>query len=161
MKHQTISLSDVDKFFNEITNKKNIEDNLIKFIRNLNEIELKWFIRILLKNLKINFQLRDILNAIHPKAFNIYQSNSMLSKVCQSIYDTHDYDSSKVQIFCPVQPQLCEKINMNKIDEILISSSFYLETKLDGERQQLHKMQNNYACKYQIIYSRLELKDFC
>lgn len=49
--------------------------------------ELKWVIRIILKDLKISFRERTVLHALHPDAIDLFNVCSDLKRVCWTLYD--------------------------------------------------------------------------
>lgn len=141
----------MNDFLNELSdhpknkNTSDLDSKFLNFVNGLGALEIKWLIRIILKDLKIKFDVKEILETLHLDAYKIYQSTPYLSVVCQRIYELEAPGSNGLQLFVPVLPQLCERININQIDKIIKQYNFYVETKLDGERQQLHRDQNKYA----------------
>lgn len=49
--------------------------------------ELKWVIRIILKDLKISFRERTVLQSLHPDAIDLFNVCSDLKRVCWTLYD--------------------------------------------------------------------------
>lgn len=49
--------------------------------KNLSPVEHKWIVRLLLQNIQIGLNLRDILGYWHPGAVQLYNSNNSLESV--------------------------------------------------------------------------------
>lgn len=112
----------------------------------MNAIQLKWLIRIILKDLKIGVKEHIVLEAYHPDATNLYNFTSSLEEVCEKLNDPKKrINEIMIQLFQPCYPMLGEKAKPNKIETLLKNQSFYIETKYDGERFQLHKSNDKYG----------------
>lgn len=55
--------------------------------KNLSPLEHKWIVRLLLQNIQIGLNLRDILGYWHPHAMEMYNSNNKLESVCSRLSD--------------------------------------------------------------------------
>jgi DNA ligase-4 len=112
----------------------------------MNALQLKWLIRIILKDLKIGVKGHIVLEAFHPDATNLYNFTSSLEEVCEKLNDPKKrINEILIQLFQPCYPMLGEKAKPNKIEALLKNQSFYIETKYDGERFQLHKSKDKYG----------------
>lgn len=78
-------------------------------------------------------------------------------QVCQLLHDpTVRLHEVEVSLFSPFRPMLAERCNVRTVEESLKRSQFYyVETKYDGERFQLHV--ENGVFRY---FSRLECLTF-
>lgn len=137
--------------------------------RSVNAVELKWLIRILLKQMKVRifssfglfhltvlwtFQIKmqenSVLSVFHPEASQLYDVTTSLQRVCQQLHDPATrLDAIQVQLFVPFRPMLAQRSDPEKVLQIMGGQPFYVEEKYDGERFQLHKRGDEY--KY---YSR-------
>lgn len=104
-------------------------------------IEQKWLIAIILKE-KI-LSTKQILHTYHPKAYELHNHFSNLSKVTEIIESGGNITlelelTKKVEPMFRVHSMLCKKLEMSSITEIFNKNDFYAETKMDGERFQLH-----------------------
>lgn len=112
--------------------------------------DLKWIVRIVLKSLRIKISINKILDSYHPLASALFKKFNQLSKVCEIIENGNAEESVKdiAKPFIPIRPMLSQKFSVD-MNNMLGTSEFYQEIKLDGERFQLH-MENG-TFKY---YSR-------
>ncbi|ORY90116.1 ATP dependent DNA ligase domain-domain-containing protein [Leucosporidium creatinivorum] len=141
-------------------------------IAKMTPMEMKWFIRIILRDLKVGVSERTVFGALHPDAMHLFNTCSDIKKVCWTLWDP-DYrlldkqkDVSLNSVFKPMlswrakrdlssiithmhshrPPQLSQP--RNKGDERnpfwCSEEEFIIEEKLDGERMQLHKMGGEY-----------------
>ena len=55
--------------------------------KNLSPVEHKWIVRLLLQNIQIGLNLRDILGYWHPGAVQLYNANNSLESVCTQLTD--------------------------------------------------------------------------
>lgn len=117
-----------------------VNKSIHELIVNLSAIQLKWLIRIILKDLKIGIKEHTIFEAFHSDAYDLYNCTSSLEKVCELLGDpSKKLNEVSVSLFAPCRPMLSEKAEPIKIEELLNGKEFYIETKFDGERFQLHK----------------------
>ncbi|XP_054729929.1 DNA ligase 4-like [Anastrepha obliqua] len=135
-----------------------------KVLTRLTEIasaqEQMWFIRLLLKNMHLGIGAQRIFALMHAQARDLHRRCSNLKRVCCLLAD-NKIDSvyikaevvpgdSKINVasgtfninkivepFQHIQGMLCEKFH-GSIDKLMADDVLYLETKMDGERFQLH-----------------------
>lgn len=110
--------------------------------RGMSALDLKWLARILLKKMKLGIGERRILDAYHSRAFGLYTECSNLSAVCEAI-DSDNIpvaNGSSNGIFQQISPMLCERCEISDLHRIVAAEDcvFFLETKMDGERCQIH-----------------------
>ncbi len=126
-------------------------------LRSLTLTEHKWFARILLKDLKINFSGQQMLNLIGGKrAADLFNQNAslkyVLGELCkvdnevsfssfvsrlvisQSVGTTNT--PANIIPFSRIKPMLSNRLLMCGIEDVFsrYNSTFHVETKYDGER---------------------------
>lgn len=125
---------------------RDVNSSIKHLLVNLSALQLKWLIRIILKDLKIGIKEHIILGAYHDDALDLYNFTSSLEKVCSTLVDPNKrLHEVSVSLFSPCRPMLGEKAKPNKIETLLNGQPFYIETKFDGERFQLHKSDEKYV----------------
>ncbi|KRX22582.1 DNA ligase 4 [Trichinella nelsoni] len=119
---EEISLFDINRCLDHLASahanrsRDQVEKQIDWCCRNLNSEQFKWFVRIVLKDVRL------------------WESSST---------DDDGYCCS-VELFKAYRPMLATLIFPgNRICQIFSGSKFYVETKFDGERVQLHKDENN------------------
>nr|POF13694.1 dna ligase 4 [Quercus suber] len=123
-----------------------------QFYNRMNAEELMWLIRVILRQMKVGATERTIFEIWHPDADGLYNISSSLRRVCWELYDTNirlDGDDRKVAVMQCFQPQLAA-FQMRTI-EVMVSRMgvteedpvFWIEEKLDGERMQLHMIEDD------------------
>ena len=107
---------------------------------NMSAIEHKWLIRIILKDMKLGIGQTTILAMYHPDAKELYDATNDLEKVCTSLLDPNDRSLGiDISLFKPFRPMLADRASIKQILSKMGLKPFYVETKLDGERTQIHK----------------------
>ncbi|XP_055390093.1 DNA ligase 4 isoform X2 [Condylostylus longicornis] len=122
-------------------NRQVVESELTKFFEIATAMEQKWFIRILFKRLHLGIGEQKIFSIYNNKARPLYMKLTNLYKVCDIIESGKHFDLDKVEVelFQHIKAMLCQKIQPTKFKQIFEQSAFYyLETKMDGERFQIH-----------------------
>lgn len=124
-----------------------------RFYRRMNPDEMTWLIRIILRQMKIGATEKTILDIWHPDAEALFNISSNLRRVCWELYDQHtrlDGEERGINLMQCFQPQLAafqprvgsfDKI-VAKLKPIEEDNTFWIEEKLDGERMQLHMMED-------------------
>mgnify|MGYP003624109963 CR=1 FL=1 len=133
------------------------EDEQVKifqrFNRRMNAEEMTWLIRIILRQMKIGATEKTFLDIWHPDAETLFNISSNLRRVCWELYDPEvrlegeDTGLSLMQCF---QPQLAAFQDKGGSFEKMVArmqagsddDSFWIEEKLDGERMQLHMIED-------------------
>ncbi|KAF2822293.1 DNA ligase 4 [Ophiobolus disseminans] len=133
------------------------EDEQVKifqrFYRRMNAEEITWLIRIILRQMKIGATEKTFLDIWHPDAETLFNISSNLRRVCWELWDPEvrlegeDTGLSLMQCF---QPQLAAFQDKGGSFEKMVTrmkagsdeDSFWIEEKLDGERMQLHMIED-------------------
>jgi DNA ligase-4 len=140
---KSLSIGQIDKQLDELSAKTEEKDLIPIFqhlIMNLSRLQLKWLIRIILKDLKLGIKEHTVLDAFHPDAIELFNSNSSIEKVCNVLQNQNNRLANiSISIMVPFKPSLGTIAKPNQIENLLKSKEFYIENKYDGERFQLHK----------------------
>lgn len=106
--------------------------------------EQKWFIRLLLKNMKIGITKQQVFSVLHNNALEFYNSCSDLLKTCIAAENDEILVAGCVALFHPIRPMLCKVLQMASLYDLLGSDVLYIETKMDGERFHIHMANETY-----------------
>ncbi|KAK4225568.1 hypothetical protein QBC38DRAFT_482684 [Podospora fimiseda] len=112
--------------------------------------EIMWFVRVVLKDMKVGATERTFLGLWHPDAEALFSVSSSLRRVCWELWDKEvrlkgEEAEGKVKMMQCFQPQLAQ-FQMTSGFEKLVKAlgvtegkpEFWIEEKLDGERMQMH-----------------------
>lgn len=122
-----------------------------QFYEGMNAEELMWLIRIILRQMKVGATERTIFDVWHPDAEALFNVSSSLRRVCWDLYDPsirlegEDCGIALMQCF---QPQLAQfqmhsfQKMVDKMRPVENDTAFWIEEKLDGERMQLHMVED-------------------
>ncbi|EMC97943.1 hypothetical protein BAUCODRAFT_120861 [Baudoinia panamericana UAMH 10762] len=122
-----------------------------EFYKRMNAEELLWLIRMILRQMKIGATEKTIFESWHPDAENLFNISSSLRRVCWELYDPDVRlvgTQRGINLMQCFQPQLAA-FQMRSMD-IMVSRMnpteddpvFWIEEKLDGERMQLHMIED-------------------
>lgn len=154
-KKGVLSLAHINKCLDKLNSSPDRKDKLsiLKWmLRKTTANEQKWFVRIILKELKMGLSEKTVLNTFHPDALDLYQATSSLKKVANQLNDPNvrlESTHGNISLFNPIKPQLAARKNPDEVLDSLKGDPFIIETKFDGERVQVHKDGNNIK-----LYSR-------
>ncbi|KAL7819122.1 hypothetical protein V8C26DRAFT_396075 [Trichoderma gracile] len=122
------------------------------FYNRMNAEELMWLIRIILKQMKVGATEKTFLYLWHPDAEALFSVSSSLRRVCWELYDPEfrlEQDEAGIAVMQCFQPQLAQfqmPASFQKMIELLRptedDAEFWIEEKLDGERMQMHMMED-------------------
>ncbi|XP_072434255.1 DNA ligase 4 isoform X1 [Chiloscyllium punctatum] len=142
----TLFVQDVNEHLDSIAlnnaakKKDLIKKSLLQLICQSSALEQKWLIRMILKDMKLGISQQTIFQLFHPDAAELHSVTTDLEKVCKQLHDpTVSLSDVSIMMFSPFRPMLAAIANIKHIEKLMHNQSFYLETKLDGERMQLHK----------------------
>lgn len=118
-----------------------------EFYKRMDAEELMWLIRMILRQMKIGATEKTILEIWHPDAENLFNISSSLRRVCWELYDPEvrlSGDDRGIHLMQCFQPQLAA-FQMRSMEQMVSRMRpteqdpvFWIEEKLDGERMQLH-----------------------
>nr|CAD7260817.1 unnamed protein product [Timema shepardi] len=125
---------------------RGVDDELIALLRAMSASDQKWLIRMLLKDMKLGIGHSKILETFHPDARELYDVTNNLAKVCLLLKDpSRRLHEVEVSVFSPFRPMLAEKCDIKNVEESMKRGQvYYVETKHDGERFQLHMQDGIY-----------------
>ncbi|XP_043927269.1 DNA ligase 4 [Protopterus annectens] len=126
---------------NNASRKKDlVKKSLLQLITQCSALEQKWLIRMIIKDMKIGLSQQTILNKFHHDAVELHNVTTDLEKVCRELHDPNvSLSNVSISLFLAFKPMLAAIANIKSIEKQMNNQSFYIETKLDGERMQLHK----------------------
>lgn len=123
------------------------------FYNRMNAEELLWLIRIVLKQMKVGATEKTFLNLWHPDGEALFSVSSSLRRVCWELVDPDlrlQQDEAGMALMQCFQPQLAQfqmPASFQKMIELLRPTEedpeFWIEEKLDGERMQMHMIQDS------------------
>ncbi|XP_053735397.1 DNA ligase 4 [Synchiropus splendidus] len=141
-----LSIKDVNDFLdsvamNNASKKKDlVKKSLLHLITQSTALEQKWLIRMILKDMKVGISKETVLQVFHPDAAELYNVNTDLNNVCRQLHNPSvSLSDVSIGLFSAFKPMLAAVANIRNVEKQMGNSPFYIETKLDGERIQLHK----------------------
>ena len=151
-----MTIAQVNAHLDQLSSMSKEEDQLPlfrRFFRRMNAEELTWLIRIVLRQMRIGATERTILDIWHPDAESLFNVSSSLRRVCWELHDRRvrlDGGSSGVTLMQCFQPQLAAfQSQMHSFERMVArmrpteeDNAFWIEEKLDGERMQLHMVED-------------------
>lgn len=131
---------------NSAKRKDLIKKNLLQLISQSSALEQKWLIRMIVKDLKLGISQQTIFSVFHDDAVELHNVTTDLEKVCRQLHDPSvGLSDISITLFSPFKPMLAAIADIERIEKDMKNHSFYIETKLDGERMQMHKDGDVYA----------------
>ncbi|XP_007891664.1 DNA ligase 4 [Callorhinchus milii] len=125
---------------NSAKRKNQVKKSLLDLIRQSTALQQKWLIRMILKDMKLGISQQTIFQLFHPDAAELHSVTTDLERVCKQLHDPNvSLSDVSIMLFSAFKPMLAAVTNIKNIEKQMHNQSFYLETKLDGERMQLHK----------------------
>ncbi|XP_068446736.1 DNA ligase 4 [Clinocottus analis] len=142
----TLSIREVNDFLDSVAinnagkQKDLVKKSLLHLITQSSALEQKWLIRMILKDMKLGISKETVLQVFHPDAAELYNVNTDLNKVCQQLHSPSvSLSEVSIGLFSAFKPMLAGIANIRNVEKQMGNSLFYIQTKLDGERIQLHK----------------------
>lgn len=121
------------------------------FYKRMNAEELMWLIRMILRQMKVGATEKTFFDVWHPDAENLFNISSNLRRVCWELYDQQvrlEGDNRGIALMQCFQPQLAA-FQMRSMEQMVAKMNpteedpeFWIEEKLDGERMQLHMIED-------------------
>ncbi|KAI6661708.1 DNA ligase 4-like [Oopsacas minuta] len=147
----TLMVSDVNCLLNKIAVSNAAHDRvavkqiLQQMLRSTTAIEQKWLIRIIMKELKLGINENSILSLFHIDAVDLFSVCADLEKVCVDLREpSFRLNEAAIQLFLPFRPMLGQRASIPQAVKLTEGQMFYVETKFDGDRMQLHKDGTDY-----------------
>uniref|UniRef100_A0A8D0GAI5 DNA ligase n=1 Tax=Sphenodon punctatus TaxID=8508 RepID=A0A8D0GAI5_SPHPU len=117
-----------------------VKKSLLQLITQSSALEQKWLIRMIIKDLKLGLSQQTMFSIFHSDATELHNVTTDLEKVCRELHDPSvSLSDVSIMLFSAFKPMLAAIANVQQIEKQMNSQSFYIETKLDGERMQMHK----------------------
>ncbi|XP_073251496.1 DNA ligase 4-like [Porites lutea] len=142
----SLRIDQVNKYLDQVAQsnvehkREDVKKVLQLLLRNTSALEQKWLIRIIFKELKTGLSENSVFKVYHPDAVELYSVCNSLSKVCSDLQDPSvRMNEVEMILFSPFRPMLAERAAIEEVDKLMNNQSFYIETKIDGERMQVHK----------------------
>ncbi|KAI9859339.1 MAG: DNA ligase (ATP) [Vezdaea acicularis] len=117
----------------------------------MNAEELMWLIRIILRQMKVGATEKTLFDIWHPDAESLFNVSSSLRRVCWELYDQRvrlEGEDRGVTLMQCFQPQLAQfqihsfQKMVERMRPTQEDQAFWIEEKLDGERMQMHMMED-------------------
>ncbi|NWT81852.1 DNLI4 ligase, partial [Lanius ludovicianus] len=125
---------------NAAKNKGQLKKSLLQLITQSTALEQKWLIRMIIKDLKLGVSQQTIFSIFHPDAAELHNVTTDLEKVCRQLHDPSvSLSDVSIMLFSAFKPMLAAIADVQQIEKQMSNRTFYIETKLDGERMQMHK----------------------
>ena len=140
LKKLTTVTKEMDQFklLNEVTSKCNIND-------------LKWFLRLMDKDLKVDAGTKTVLDGIDSKAYKAFQMKANIGYIVNQLSMGNQLTSNGAALMIPMKPMLAQACKSYEMAFIKCKSGLiYAEIKYDGERVQIHW---DGICAYVYIYA--------
>jgi len=82
----------------------------------------------------------------HPDASENFLVTSDLREICERLHDRKATLTRGIEIFCHFKPMLLERCNIENTESLFrdVRASYYVQSKYDGERSQLHMKDGKY-----------------
>ncbi|XP_054278931.1 LOW QUALITY PROTEIN: DNA ligase 4 [Macrosteles quadrilineatus] len=142
-----LSMDDVHRHLDNIAlhhadrKPRDVDRELEAMLHRMTALEQKWLIRIVLKDMKLGLGTKRILSVYHPDAQEVYDFTHSLQQVCEKLTDpTQPLHEVEVTLFNSCHPMLAVRCDVQNISRYFYRrpGPRYVETKMDGERSQLH-----------------------
>ncbi|KAJ3173835.1 DNA ligase (ATP) [Geranomyces variabilis] len=152
----TVSVADVNEqleLLNSSQDKDERKEILQWFFKNCTPMEQTWIARIILKELKLGISEKTILNLWHPdgvEKFNVCNDLAIVAK----LKDPHlRNDHLDIGLFKPFTPMASQRVDSLAEAVRKMGGTFWIETKLDGERIEMHMRRSAAGANFEW-YSR-------
>ncbi|KAK7600957.1 hypothetical protein V9T40_008398 [Parthenolecanium corni] len=148
----TLSLQDVNEYLNQLSKLTKEDDqqrHLKKVALKCTANDLQVFVRFIKHDLRINAGPKHILDALHPDAYQAYQTCRDIDGVIKQIREKDTAKKTQslnitVKVLTPVLPMLAQACTSLDAAVDKYPDGLYAEIKYDGERVQLHKQGSDF-----------------
>ncbi|XP_062971961.1 DNA ligase 4 [Elgaria multicarinata webbii] len=145
-KQGQLTIQQVNELLDAISNnnaakrKDLVKNSLRQLITQTSALEQKWLIRMIIKDLKLGVSQQTLFSIFHADAAELHSVTTDLETVCRQLHNPSVFLSDvSIKLFFAFKPMLAAIANVQQIEKQMNKQNFYIETKLDGERIQLHK----------------------
>lgn len=129
-----------------------------ELIQQLNAVEQKWLIRILLKDLRLGLSQNKIFKAYHSDAMDVYAVTMSLRDVCDKLKNPETKMKYGIEVFSPFKPMLLERCKIEDVGKFFTGKeSYFIQTKHDGERFQIHMQAGQFKYFSRNAYNFTEI----
>nr|CAD7588747.1 unnamed protein product [Timema genevievae] len=156
-KKSKLTLYEVDEFLTELsalTKEDEQTEHFKKIAPKCTSNDLKMIIRLIKHDLRINAGPKHILGAVHPDAYQAFQTSRDLEAVLSRVVTKTEAGVSspskkktltiRASLMTPVLPMLAEACKSVEQAIKKCPNGMYSEIKYDGERVQVHKQGHEY-----------------
>ncbi|XP_050099465.1 DNA ligase 4-like [Anopheles aquasalis] len=153
----SLSIADANRLLDELglagtgQQRRRVEQVLAELLECGSPADHRWLVRIILKDLRLGISQRAILQLYHPHAPQLYDATGDLRQLVLEIESGRvpvtggpPVTGGYIRLMHHVRPMLCQRIDLRAIGALLQQGTYWAETKMDGERFQLHKSGPNY-----------------
>ncbi|XP_064401547.1 DNA ligase 4-like isoform X2 [Halichondria panicea] len=147
----SLTVSQVNQYLNDLAmsnakkERAGVKKALQLLLRNTSAMEQKWLIRMILKELKTGLSENSVFSVFHPDAVDLFSVCSSLEKICQDLRDPSVHlNETSIAYFTPFRPMLGQRAVIDQVLRLMEHQTFFIETKFDGDRIQMHKQGNQY-----------------
>ncbi|CAI6332252.1 unnamed protein product [Periconia digitata] len=152
----SMSIAEVNNTLDQLSQVSAVEQQtkiFQRFYRRMNAEEMTWLIRIILRYMKIGATEKTVFDIWHPDAEALFNISSNLRRVCWELHDPEtrlEGDETGISLMQCFQPQLAAfQPKVGSFEKLVAKlrpqdndDSFWIEEKLDGERMQLHMIED-------------------
>lgn len=150
-----MSIGEVNELLDRLSAAQKEENQLPifeQFYERMNPEELMWLIRIVLRQMKVGATEKTFFDVWHADAEGLFNVSSSLRRVCWDLYDPSvrlEGDDCGIALMQCFQPQLAQfqmhsfQKMVDKMRPTEQDTAFWIEEKLDGERMQLHMVEDD------------------
>ncbi|KAF9161087.1 DNA ligase (ATP) [Mortierella sp. AD010] len=141
------TIRDVNALLTELSKKGSDNVEIFKtLVQTYTPLENKWIVRIISKDLKIGMSENSVLPCYHQDAIELFNVCSDLRKTVVDCSDPNiRVSTSNVNLGQAFKPMLSKRLpSAKEVVESMGNMPFWIETKIDGERVQVHKDGENY-----------------
>ncbi|KAK5006722.1 DNA ligase (ATP), partial [Cryomyces antarcticus] len=168
-----MTIAEVNEMLDRLSVAQKEEDQfpiLQEFYKRMNPQELMWLVRMILRQMHVGATEKTFFDIWHPDAENLFSVSSSLRRVCWELWNPairlqgDDRGISLMQCF---QPQLAA-FQMRSMEQMVSrmkltedDDAFWIEEKLDGERMQLHMIEDDSVpCGKRFSFWSRKAKDY-
>lgn len=147
----TLTIGQVNDLLDKLSGDSDSQAVIQEFYDNMNSEEMRWLIRVILRNMRIHATEKTILEAWHPDAIALFNVTSNLKRTCWELWDPDhrlSLEQQDVSLMACFQPQLAMFTKGIATVVKAMPTQFLIEEKIDGERMQIHIAEYGKSVKY-------------